>query len=108
MILADYQVTGQFPSKVATSGTAAVYFPRTLGSNGPGTTPSTPTSANATGQLNIPGSQYGAAVNGQRLRVVATGSAYVGATSNVTVIIQINTGTLASPSYTTLASTGAV
>lgn len=108
MILADYQVNGQFPSKIATSGTAAVYFPRTLGTSGPGSTPATPTAANATGQLNIPGSQYGAAVNGARLRVVASGSVYVGATSNVTVVVQINTGTLATPAYTTLMSTGAV
>jgi hypothetical protein len=113
MILADYQVNGQFPSKVATSGTAAVYFPRTLGSNGPGTTPATPTATNATGQLNLPGSQFYAAVQGQRLRVVVAGSVFTGASSTVNVTVQINTANspatgLTTPTYTTFMTTGAV
>jgi|SRR5579864_4988 len=102
MILADYQVNGQFPSKVATSGIAAVYFPRTLGTNGPGTTPSTPTAANFTGQLNLPGSQYFGAIHGQRLRVVAGGSIWTAASQTTTINVILNTGTLASPTPTTI------
>lgn len=106
MVLADFQVNGMFPSKVATSGTAAVYFPRTFGSQF-NVTPSTPTAANATGQLLIPGSQYFNAVNGQRLRVVASGSVFTAASQTVTVTVQVNTGTAASPTYNTLMATAA-
>lgn len=107
MILADYQVNGQFPSKVATSGTAAVYFPRTLGTNGPASSPLQPTATNAAGQLGLPGSQQYAAVQGQRLRVIASGSAFTAASQTVNVTMQINTGSIATPAYTTMATTGA-
>jgi hypothetical protein len=103
MILADYQVNGLFPSKVATAGASAVYFPRTFGSQF-NVAPSTPTTTNATGQLNLPGSQYGPEVNGMRLRAVASGSLYSGASQTVTVTMQINTGTLTSVAYTTMAT----
>ena len=101
MILADYQVNGMFPSKVQTSGTGKNYFPRTFGSQF-NVTPATPTDANYTGQLNLPGSQYFNAIHGQRLRVVAAGSAFTGVSSTVTILVEINTGTLASPTRTTL------
>ncbi len=101
MILADFQVNGQFPSKVATSGTSNVYFPRTFGTTF-NVAPSTPTAANATGQLNLPGSQYFNATQGQRLRVVVAGSIWTAANQTATITVQINTGTLTSPTYATL------
>jgi hypothetical protein len=119
MILADWGANGQNPSKVATSGTAAVYFPRLIfqalqngqagGPTGfPGLqAPATPTAANATGQLMLPGSQYFAAAQGQRIRAVASGSVFTAASQTATITVQINTGTLASPSYTTLMATAA-
>jgi hypothetical protein len=119
MIVADWGATGQNPSKVATSGTAAVYFPRLQfqalrngdagGPTGfPGLqAPATPTASSAQGQLYLPGSQYFSAANGTRLRAIASGAVFTGASSTVTVTIQANTGTLSSPSYTTLATTGA-
>lgn len=112
MILADFQVNGQFPSKVQTSGTSAVYFPRTFGPQF-NVTPATPTATNATGQLNLPGSQYFNATVGQRLRVVAAGSVFTGASSTVTITVQINTANspstgLTTPTYTTLMTTGAI
>ncbi len=112
MILADYGVNGQSPSKVATSGTSAVYFPRLIFAAAAGSfpgisTPATPTAANATGQLMLPGSQYFAAFQGQRIRAVASGSVFTGASGNVTVTVQINTGSLTSPAYTTLMATAA-
>jgi hypothetical protein len=117
MILADWGANGQNPSKVATSGTAAVYFPRLIfqalqngqagGPTGfPGLqAPATPTATNATGQLMLPGSQYFVAAQGQRLRAVASGSVFTAASQTATITVQINTGTLATPAYTTLMTT---
>jgi len=116
MILADWGATGQNPAKVATSGTSVVYFPRLQfqalangqagGPTGfPGLqAPATPTATNASGQLLLTGSQYFNAFNGQVVRMVASGSAFTGALSSVIATVQINTGTVASPSYTTLAT----
>ncbi len=104
MILADYQVNGQSPSKVATAGTGQVFFPRLLGTNF-GVAPSTPTLTNATGQLNLPGSQYFAATNGTRLRFIASGTVTTGAvTITPTITMSVNTGTLTTPLYTTVVS----
>jgi len=119
MILADWGANGVNPSKIATSGTSAVYFPRLIfqalqngqagGPTGfPGLqAPVTPTSANASGQLLLTGSQYFNAVNGQGLRMIASGSVYTAASQTVTVLVQINTGSAGTPSYTTFATTGA-
>jgi hypothetical protein len=97
MLVSDFSVSGQFPSKLTTPGTSAVYFPR------PGLTPATPTATNATGQLTLPVVQTWSVTNGIRLRVIASGTLTTGAASIATTItIQANTGTLLSPAYTTL------
>lgn len=131
-VIAQYQVSNAFPSvltNVAASG-SFTYFasnpPQSLWNSGqPGVnTPqmsarlgNTPTASNALGQLEIY-TQSGtpAGVNfvigaagegkllGNRFRVYATGNASIaaGANGTFTPIIQVNKGTVASPSYVTL------
>lgn len=106
MILADFQVNGQFPSKIATSGAGPVYFPRTFGTTF-NVTPATPTTTNFTGQLNLPGSQYFNAVHGQRLRLVAAGSVWTAASGTVQIIVNLNTGSLTTVTLTPVMQTAA-
>jgi len=121
MVLADWGATGQNPSKVATSASATpVYFPRLQYqalSNGqaggptgfPGLqAPATPTASSAVGQLIIPGSQYAPAAVGQRLRMIASGTVTTFASYTYEVIVQLNTGSVSSVAYTSLADTGTV
>ena len=120
MVLADYGCTGQNPSLIATSGSGSlVYFPRLQYqalSNGqaggptgfPGLqAPATPTGTSAVGQLLISGSQYPAAIAGQTLHMIASGTVTTFASYAVTVTVQLNTGTAATPQYATFATTGA-
>ena len=97
MLVSDFSVSGQFPSKLSTPGTSTAYFAR------PGITPATPTGTNATGQLTLPVVQTWSVCNGTRLRVIASGTFATGTTSVATTItIQANTGSLLSPAYSTL------
>jgi len=119
-VLADWGATGQSPSSFTSASASAVYFSRpiytpSLNTSGPGgvgyafpgiTSSVTPSASNATGQLVLPGSQYPPAAAGTRLRMVASGTVTTYASYGVTVTVQLNTGTLATPSYTTFAATG--
>ena len=105
-VLADWGVSGQNPVTAKTSLTTAVYFPRLIGSQGSFGPPFQPTASNATGQLLMPSNQYAGTTNGIRLRVVAAGTIFTAASQTVNITVQINTGTAASPAYTTLMSTG--
>src|SRR5579864_6285464 len=110
MLLSDFGVSGANPSSIKTSGTSALYFPRTIGALGPvgASTPAfQPTASNATGQLLFPGSQYFPFTNGTRLRVIAAGTIFSAVSQTVTVTVQVNTGTVATPAYTTFMATGA-
>lgn len=106
-VFADFQVSGLFPSIVGGTGTAIKYFPRILGTSGPGGGQSVaPSATSAAGQLVVPANGE---VNGQNLRVQIAGDVLNftgGTTYNVT--LSGNTGTVAAPNYVVLASTGAV
>lgn len=108
-VIADFQAGVLSPSIVSTLSSAQQYFPRVLGLNGPnGGQSSAPSATSAQGQLGVPGNS---ALNGQRFSVLIGGSVVAGAadsSTNVTIILRANTGTIASPSYTTIATTGAV
>jgi hypothetical protein len=106
-VINDFQVNGLFPSIVSTLSTVQQYFPRLLGSS-IGVQSVAPSATSAAGQLVVPGNNE---LNGQRFSVLVGGSVVGGASAastNVTIILRANTGTVASPSYTTIASTGAV
>lgn len=104
-VINDYQVNGLFPSKVGGTGTAIKYFPRLLGSS-IGVAPATPSATNATGQLAVPGNSE---LNGA-LWKVSLGANVLDFTGGTTYnfILQANVGSIASPSYTTIASTGLI
>lgn len=106
-VLNDFQVSGQFPATISTLGTSTVYFPRLLGAS-IGVESVAPSATSAKGQLVVPGFNE---LNGQNFRVLIGGSVVGGAaapSTNVTIILRANTGTESTPSYTTIASTGAV
>ncbi|VVB52073.1 Uncharacterised protein [uncultured archaeon] len=103
----DYGVNGSFPSKVGGLGTTVKYFPRPLGPS-IGVAPLTPSSTSAVGALILPAANV---FNGQLFNVLAGGSfgSDTGDPSGtVTIQLFAVTGTLASPTYTALASTGAI
>ena len=102
----NWQISGQFPVTVGGTGLTAKYFPAPSGQIG--VTGTAPSSSNAAGQLAVPG---GNRLNGQQFTIQATGNYEVGsggACPNVTIDLVANTGTIASPSYTVLGSSGAV
>lgn len=111
----DFGVNGLNPSKVGGTGTAIKYFPRPLpgfgnqGQGGPGNAfPSTPSTTSAVGALFLPAQNV---YNGQAINVVVAGSfgSDTGDPSGtVNIQLQAVTGSLSSPTYTTIASTGAV
>lgn len=105
-VIADYQVNGLFPSSVGGVGTAAKYFPRILGSNGPGSVSVTPSATSAVGQLSVPA--FGE-LQGQKFKVVLAGDVlpFTGGTT-FTIDLVANTGTVTTPSYAVLATTGAI
>jgi len=106
-VIADFQVNGLNPSTVGGTGSTAKYFPRVLGTGGPsGGFSANPSSASAAGQLVVPA--FGEA-QGQQIRIKASGDVlpFTGGTT-FTIDIQANTGTVASPTYTTIMSTGAI
>jgi hypothetical protein len=103
----DFQVSGAFPSKVGGLGTTVKYFPRPIGPS-IGVAPSTPSSTSPVGALFLPAQNV---YNGQQINVLASGN--FGSDSGdpsgtVTVQLYAVTGTLASPTYTAIASTGAI
>lgn len=105
----DFQVNGLNPSTVGGTGTTVKYFQRILGTNGPGSGPNTNiSSTNAAGALMLPASSV---FNAQVFDVIACGSfgSDTGDPSGtVTIQLFAVTGSLASPTYTAIASTGAV
>jgi hypothetical protein len=103
----DFQVSGSFPSKVGGLGTTVKYFPRPLGPS-IGVAPSTPSSTSAVGALFVPAANV---FNGQQFSVLASG--FFGSDSGdpsgtVTVQLYAVTGSLTSPTYTSVATTGAI
>jgi hypothetical protein len=103
----NMQINGANPSTVGGTGITAKYFPAPSGNFTSGVS-TTPSSTNATGQIAVHGDNES---NGQLLYVTASGNFEVGpggACPSVTIDIQANTGTLVSPTYTTIATTGAI
>ena len=103
---ANWQVSGTYPSTVGGTGVTAKYFPAPSGQiNIAGTAPS---STSAAGELSVPGRNI---LNGQQFTIKATGNFEVGsggACPNVLIELVANTGTISSPTYTVLASTGEI
>ena len=100
----QWQINGANPVTVGGLGTTAKYFVQPSGNftSGPATTPS---ASSAAGQLAVHGDNQ---LNGQQFYLVATGNVTTPGGGTVTIDMQANTGTVASPIYTTIASTGAV
>jgi hypothetical protein len=106
-IVGNWQINGSNPSTVGGTGTTSKYFnsPSANFTSGVSTTPN---STNAFGQLPVRGDNE---FNGQRFVVEASGDFQVGpggACPSVTFDLQANTGTITSPTYTTIATSGAV
>lgn len=108
-VIADFQVNGLFPSVVGGVGTAAKYFPRILGLNGPnGGQSVAPSSSSAQGQLAVPGNSV---LNGQWFDVLvglSVGSDSGDPSGTVTIELAANTGSVTTPSYTVIAATSAI
>lgn len=104
----DFQVNGLFPSTVGGTGTAAKYFPRVLGTNGPnGGQSVAPSATSAAGQLGVPGNSE---LNGQWFDVLvgaSFGSDSGDPSGTVKLELVANVGSITTPSYTVLASTTA-
>lgn len=105
-VIADFGVNGLNPSVVGgTGGAVEKYFPRLLGTS-IGVQSVAPSLTSAAGQLVPPA--FGS-LNGQLFKVKIAGSAlsFTGGTT-YNVKLSVNTGTVASPTYTIIASTGNV
>lgn len=112
-VIEQYQVSQAFPSIVGGTGTTIKYFSSNpsqslwnsgvTGVNSPITATQlggTPSSTSANGQLSF--DSVATKLTGGRFRMIASGSALsVTGTPTVTATVQINTGTIASPSYAT-------
>lgn len=104
-VIADFQVSSLSPSKVSANTTAAQYFPRLLGTS-IGVQSVAPSATSAAGQLSVPGLGI---LGSRNFRVFVGGNATVnGASTNVTILVRANTGTIATPVYTTIASTSTI
>jgi hypothetical protein len=102
-----YTITGAFGTTVGGSGITRKYFPNVPGPS-IGVSNTTPSSSSAQGQLNVPGANK---LNGQWFDINIAGAVSVApgiSCPTVTIDLQANTGTIASPTYTTIATTGAV
>jgi hypothetical protein len=103
----DFGVNGAFGSTVGGLGASVKYFPRPLGPS-IGVAPSTPSSTSAAGALMLPAQNV---YNGQVFDVIASGS-FGNDTGDpsgtVTVQLYAVTGSFASPTYTSIATTGAM
>jgi hypothetical protein len=115
MVLADFQVGPNNPSIIDFSQlilsthllTSIVYFPRPLGAN-VGVQSTTPSATSAVGQLVVPGLNE---LNGQPFNIHVGGdfgSDTGDASGTVTVALYASIGTVAFPTYTQIATTGAV
>ncbi len=103
----NYAVNGASPSTVGGTGVGIKYFPNVPGPS-IGVANTTPSSSSAKGQLNVPGNNT---LNGQRFTINVTGNISIDPTIScpaVTIALYANTGTVLSPSYTAIATTGAV
>lgn len=115
MVLSDFQAGPNNPSTVSGNSTATLYFSRpsslgvqTIGSAGGYSLIPSPSATSATGQLVVPGLN---ALNGQPFNIRAAGdfgSDTGDASGTVQITLYANIGTISSPIYTTIASTGAV
>jgi hypothetical protein len=107
-VIGDFQVNGLFPSVVGGTGTTVKYFPRVLGTAGPnGGQSVAPSTTSAAGQLAVPGNS---SVNGQLFNVelaASFGNDSGDPSGTVELALYANTGTVSSPSYTKIATTGA-
>ncbi len=106
-VVNQWNINGSSPVTVGGTGTAAKYFTQPSGNFTAGAS-TTPSSTNATGQLAVRGDNE---LNGQQFMILAAGNFEVGpggACPAVTIDMVANTGTLISPTYTVIASTGAV
>jgi hypothetical protein len=112
-VIAQYQVSAANPSIVGGTGGGIKYFssnpPQSLwnsgatGVNSPQNSAqlgNTPSSSSALGQLSFDTVAY--KLNGSRFSMYASGTAISGTTSTIAPIVQYNSGTVASPSYSTL------
>jgi hypothetical protein len=102
----NWQVSGTYPSTVGGTGTTAKYFPAPSGQIN--TTGTAPSATNAAGQLDVPGRNI---VNGRAFGIVAAGNFEVGsggACPNVLIEVVANTGTVTSPSYTVIMTSGQI
>jgi hypothetical protein len=108
-VIRDFQVNGLNPSIVGGLGTTVKYFPRILGTAGPnGGQSVAPSSSSAAGQLTVPGNNE---LNGQWFNILLGASVVAGAgaaSETAELALYANTGTVTSPSYTKIATTGAV
>jgi hypothetical protein len=108
----QYLVSAAFPSVVGGTGTTIKYFnsnpPQSLWNTGVSgvNTPissaqlgATPSSTSALGQLSFDSVAF--KLQGGRFYMYASGSATATGTPTITATVQINTGTIASPSYAT-------
>jgi hypothetical protein len=105
--IANYNVNGAFPSTVGGTGVAIKYFPNIPGAS-IGVNNVTPSATSANGQLAIPSNNR---LNGQYFTVLASGDFEVGsggACPSATIALYANVGTILTPSYVTLATTGAI
>jgi hypothetical protein len=103
----DFQVSAAVPSKVGGSGTTVKYFPRPIGPS-IGVAPATPSSTSAAGSLMVPANNV---FNGQQFDVIASGSFGNDSgdpSGTVTVQLYAVTGTFTNPTYTSIATTGAM
>lgn len=104
-VIADFLVNGLNPSTVGGIGTAAKYFPALFG--GFNTLSVAPSATSAAGQLVVPGNNV---LNGQLFDVLVAGNLIAGSAAgseSVTVDLVANVGTVSTPSYTVIGSTGA-
>lgn len=119
-VVSSYEVSAAFPSTVGGTGTAIKYFfsnpPQSLwnvgqpGVNSPAQSSQlgqVPSSTSALGQLPFPmglSSMVGAGkLVGTRLRMYMSGSASSATTPTIQPVIQLNSGTVSSPSYSSIA-----
>lgn len=111
-VIERYQVSAAAPSTVGGTGTTIKYFssnpPQSLWNSGvtgvsapisSAQLGGTPSSSSALGQLSF--DSVASKIVGGRFRIYATGNATATGTPTVTATVQINTGTIASPSYAT-------
>lgn len=102
----NYQINGTFPVTVGGTGTSAKYFPAPSGLIN--TTGTAPSATSAAGQLPVPGRNI---LNGQTFKIKAAGNFEVGsggACPGVTIEVVANTGTITSPSYTVIGTSGSI